>query len=41
MCLLVIHQGFMLTCCMYPRSDVVVQSIPEDVLIDEQFARAE
>lgn len=36
----VMEQGYVLTCCSYPQSDVVMQSIPEDQLIDEQFARA-
>ena len=34
----VIEQGYALTCCAYPQSDVVIRSIPEDELIDEQFA---
>lgn len=33
-----IEAGFALTCCAYPQSDVVIRSIPEDELIDEQFA---
>lgn len=35
-----VGQGFTLTCCTYPRSDCTIKSIPEDELIDEQFARA-
>lgn len=34
----VIERGYALTCCAYPQSDVVIRSIPEDELIDEQFA---
>jgi len=36
----VMEQGYALTCCSYPQSDVTIRSIPEDELIDEQFARA-
>ena len=32
-------QGFALTCCSYPRSDVVVRSIDEDELVSAQFKR--
>ena len=32
-------QGYALTCCSYAQSDVVVKCIPEDELIDQQFAR--
>lgn len=35
----VIAQGFALTCCSYPRSDVVIRSIEEDELVSAQFAR--
>lgn len=33
------EQGFALTCCSYPRSDVVVRSIDEDELVSAQFKR--
>lgn len=36
----VMEQGYALTCCSYPQSDVTIKSIPEDELIDEQFAHA-
>jgi hypothetical protein len=32
-------QGYALTCCSHPQSDVTVKCIPEDELIDEQFSR--
>ena len=35
----VMAQGFALTCCSYPRSDVVIRSIDEDELVSAQFAR--
>lgn len=35
----VMSQGFALTCCTYPRSDVVIRSIDEDELVSAQFAR--
>ncbi|CAM9094698.1 unnamed protein product [Ascophyllum nodosum] len=34
----VVEQGFALTCCAYPRSDVVIQSIEEDQLVGAQFS---
>lgn len=33
------EQGFALTCCTYPRSDVVIRSIDEDELVTAQFSR--
>jgi ferredoxin len=35
----VTEQGFALTCCSYPRSDVVIRSIDEDELVNAQFVR--
>ena len=35
----VMDQGFALTCCSYPRSDVVIRSIDEDELVSAQFKR--
>jgi ferredoxin len=35
----VMEQGFALTCCSYPRSDVVIRSIDEDELVSAQFKR--
>ncbi len=32
-------QGYALTCCSHPQTDVAVKCIPEDELIDEQFSR--
>jgi len=32
-------QGYALTCCTYPRSDMVIKSIDEDELVSAQFAR--
>ena len=32
-------QGYALTCCSYPQTDVAIKCIPEDELIDEQFSR--
>jgi ferredoxin len=34
----VLEQGFALTCCSYPRSDVVIRSIDEKELVDAQFS---
>lgn len=34
----VLQQGFALTCCLYPRSDMVVASIEEDELVNAQFS---
>lgn len=34
----VIEQGFALSCCSYPRSDVVIRSIDEKELVDAQFS---
>ena len=31
--------GYALTCCSYPRSDVVIRSIDEDELVSAQFKR--
>lgn len=31
--------GFALTCCTYPRSDMVIRSIDEDELVTAQFKR--
>ena len=33
----VIEQGFALSCCSYPRSDVVIRSIDEDELVSAQL----
>lgn len=33
------EQGFALTCCTYPRSDMVIRSIDEDELVTAQFKR--
>ena len=35
----VIDQGFALTCCVFPRSDMVIRSIDEDELVSAQFGR--
>jgi len=35
----VTEQGFALTCCTYPRSDVIIRSIDEDELVTAQFSR--
>ena len=35
----VTEQGFALTCCTFPRSDVVIRSIDEDELVSAQFKR--
>ena len=35
----VTEQGFALTCCTYPRSDMVIRSIDEDELVSAQFKR--
>lgn len=32
-------QGYALTCCTYPRSDMVIKSIDEDELVSAQFGR--
>lgn len=32
-------QGYALTCCSHPQTDVAIKCIPEDELIDEQFSR--
>jgi 2Fe-2S type ferredoxin len=34
----VIADGFALSCCSYPRSDVVIRSIDEKELVDAQFS---
>ena len=31
--------GFALTCCTYPRSDMVIRSVEEDELVSAQFSR--
>ena len=33
----VMEQGFALSCCSYPRSDVVIRSIDEDELVSAQL----
>jgi ferredoxin len=35
----VIGQGYALTCCCFPRSDCVIESIEEDELVNAQFER--
>jgi len=35
----VMEKGYALTCCSYPRSDVVIKSIDEDELVSAQFQR--
>lgn len=35
----VMERGYALTCCTYPRSDVVIRSIDEDELVSAQFER--
>jgi ferredoxin len=35
----VMEMGYALTCCTYPRSDVVIRSIDEDELVSAQFKR--
>ena len=35
----VIEQGFALTCCLYAKSDMVVDIIDEDKLINAQFVK--
>lgn len=35
----VMELGYALTCCSYPRSDVVIKSIDEDELVSAQFKR--
>jgi len=37
----VIKQGFALTCCLYARSDMVIDLIDEDKLINAQFVKGE
>jgi ferredoxin len=34
----VIEQGFALSCCCYPRSDVTIRSIDEEELLQAQFS---
>ena len=34
----VIEQGFALSCCSYPRSDVTIRSIDEEELLAAQFS---
>ena len=34
----VLKQGYALTCCLYPRSDVVIRSIDEEELVNAQFS---
>ena len=34
----VIEQGFALSCCSFPRSDVVIRSIDEEELLSAQFS---
>ena len=34
----VIDQGFALSCCSFPRSDVVIRSISEEELVEAQFS---
>ncbi len=36
----VVEQGFALTCCSYPRSDVIIRTIDEDELVSAQFQRS-
>ena len=33
------EQGYALTCCTFPRSDVTIRSIDEDELVSAQFGR--
>lgn len=35
----VAEQGYALTCCTFPRSDVTIRSIDEDELVSAQFGR--
>ncbi len=37
----VTEHGYALTCCSYPRSDVVIRSIDEDELVGAQFKRSQ
>ena len=34
----VLEQGYALTCCVFPRSDMVIKSIEEDELVSAQFS---
>lgn len=34
----VLEKGYALTCCVFPRSDVVIKSIEEEELISNQFS---
>jgi ferredoxin len=37
----VTEQGYALTCCLFPRSDVTIKSIDEDELVGAQFEKFE
>ena len=37
----VIEQGFALNCCLYARSDLTLDIIDEDALVDAQFVKGE
>ena len=37
----VIEQGFALNCCLYPRSDMTIDIIDEDALVDAQFVKGQ